>query len=99
MTSNNNEKNIGRKSLPTRSASLKKRPQRETSEKGSDVVRHNTDWVELPNIKRAQSLSNGKVKLFTTAWSAPDWMKNIQTNGLSSLKPEYYQLWADYYIK
>nr|CAD7200238.1 unnamed protein product [Timema douglasi] len=55
--------------------------------------------LKLPNIKRAQSLSNGKVKLFTTAWSAPDWMKNIQTNGLSSLKPEYYQLWADYYIK
>nr|CAD7572404.1 unnamed protein product [Timema californicum] len=55
--------------------------------------------LKIPNIKRAQSLSNGKVKLFTTAWSAPDWMKNIQANGLSSLKPEYYQLWADYYIK
>nr|CAD7423374.1 unnamed protein product [Timema monikensis] len=55
--------------------------------------------LKIPNIKRAQSLSNGKVKLFTTAWSAPDWMKNLQTNGLSSLKPEYYQLWADYYIK
>nr|CAD7260894.1 unnamed protein product [Timema shepardi] len=55
--------------------------------------------LKIPNIKRVQSLSSGKVKLFTTAWSAPDWMKNIQTNGLSSLKPKYYQLWADYYIK
>nr|CAD7410728.1 unnamed protein product [Timema poppensis] len=54
---------------------------------------------KIPSIKRAQSLSNVQLKLFTTAWSAPDWMKNIQADGMSSLKQEYYQLWADYYVK
>nr|CAD7260896.1 unnamed protein product [Timema shepardi] len=54
---------------------------------------------EIPYLKRAQSLSKRPLKLFTTAWSAPDWMKNIVTMGNSSLKPEYYQLWADYYVK
>nr|CAD7398128.1 unnamed protein product [Timema poppensis] len=55
--------------------------------------------IKIPYLKRAQSLSKRPLKLFTTAWSAPDWMKNIVTMGNSSLKPEYYQLWADYYVK
>nr|CAD7256840.1 unnamed protein product [Timema shepardi] len=42
-----NGKTIERKSLPTRSASLKKIPQRGTSETGVDVVRRNTGWIEV----------------------------------------------------
>ncbi|CAG2053563.1 unnamed protein product, partial [Timema podura] len=55
--------------------------------------------IKIPYLKLAQNLSNRQLKLFTTAWSAPDWMKNIVTMGNSTLKPEYYQLWADYYVK
>lgn len=34
---------------------------------------------KIPFIKRAQQLSNNKLKLFATPWSAPGWMK---TNGI-----------------
>ncbi|XP_063240971.1 lysosomal acid glucosylceramidase-like isoform X2 [Bacillus rossius redtenbacheri] len=55
---------------------------------------------KIPFVKRLQEISPRPVKLFTTAWSAPDWMKDIGTNiGYSSLKTQYYQLWAEYFIK
>ncbi|KAJ8869052.1 hypothetical protein PR048_030607 [Dryococelus australis] len=54
----------------------------------------------IPFIKKAQEVSPSKVKLFSAPWSAPDWMKNINTTtNASSLKKEYYQVFADYYIK
>lgn len=37
--------------------------------------------------------------MFASAWSSPTWMKeNREFKGALLLK-EYYQLWADYYIK
>ena len=54
----------------------------------------------IPFIKRAQAAAKGKLQLYASPWSPPDWMK---TNGEmlhgGKLKPEYDQTWADYYVK
>lgn len=44
-------------------------------------------------------LSNQQLKLFASAWSAPVWaVSNGKPHG-GYLLPEYYQLWAEYYVK
>ncbi|KAJ8875938.1 hypothetical protein PR048_023846 [Dryococelus australis] len=54
----------------------------------------------IPFIKKAQEVSPSEVKLFSSPWSAPAWMKNIDAaTNASSLKKEYYQVYADYYVK
>ncbi|XP_011706061.1 PREDICTED: glucosylceramidase-like [Wasmannia auropunctata] len=55
----------------------------------------------IPTLKRAQELSKGKIKLLSTPWSASVWMKvTTQTsNSTTKLRPEYRQLWADYFVK
>lgn len=54
----------------------------------------------IPMIHEAIKLSGGQLKLFASPWSPPAWMK---TNGMMNrggkLKPEYRQIWADYYIR
>lgn len=54
----------------------------------------------LPFIKRAIQAAGGSLKLYASPWSPPAWMK---TNGDmlygGSLKPEYRQTWADYFVK
>lgn len=57
--------------------------------------------LQIPYIRRAAQLVNVELKLLASAWSPPVWMKTIEnlTAPFSFLKPEYYQLWADYYIK
>ena len=40
------------------------------------------------------------LKLFASPWSAPAWMKsNKALTGQGYLLPEYYQAWANYFIK
>ena len=40
------------------------------------------------------------MKLFASPWSAPAWMKsNNHLNGQGYLLPEYYQAWANYFVK
>ncbi|XP_036139198.1 lysosomal acid glucosylceramidase isoform X2 [Monomorium pharaonis] len=58
------------------------------------------DYVyKIPIIKRAQELK-GEIKLITAAWSASLWMKdNTSWTYDSKLRPEYRQLWADYFVK
>ncbi|HXK09962.1 MAG TPA: glycoside hydrolase family 30 protein [Vicinamibacteria bacterium] len=54
----------------------------------------------LPFIKRAQTVSGGRLRLYASPWSPPAWMK---TNGEmlhgGKLKPEYRQTWADYFVR
>ncbi|KAJ8896609.1 hypothetical protein PR048_001953 [Dryococelus australis] len=51
-------------------------------------------------LHRIQQLTKSTVKLFSAPWSAPDWMKNINsTTQASRLKREYYTSWANYYVK
>ena len=54
----------------------------------------------IPFIKRAQEISKGKLKLYASPWSPPAWMKtnNDMLHG-GKLKPEYFQTWADYFVK
>nr|CAD7402328.1 unnamed protein product [Timema cristinae] len=49
---------------------------------------------KIPYIKKAQALSKRKLKLFSAPWGSPKWMKK---DGF--IKSDYYQLWADYFIR
>jgi glucosylceramidase len=54
----------------------------------------------IPFILAAQKKANNNINLFVSPWSPPAWMKtnnNMLQGG--KLKPEYYQTWADYYVR
>lgn len=54
----------------------------------------------IPMIKRAQTLINDDLVFYASPWSPPAFMKsnnNMLQGG--KLLPEYYQAWANYYIK
>lgn len=55
---------------------------------------------KIPLIKKAMAASGGKLKLFASPWSPPAWMKtnNDMLHG-GKLKTEFYQSWANYYVK
>jgi len=54
----------------------------------------------LPLIERAFEISVESVKLYISPWSPPSWMKtNGQMQDGGSLKPEFYELWANYFVK
>jgi len=55
---------------------------------------------KIPLIKKAMQASGNKLKLFASPWSPPAWMKsnNDMLHG-GKLKPEFYQSWANYYVK
>ena len=54
---------------------------------------------KIPMIKQAME-TNGNLSLYVSPWSPPAWMKdnNSMLQG-GKLKPEYYQSWANYYVK
>jgi glucosylceramidase len=54
----------------------------------------------IPLIKKAIATAGGTLPLYVSPWSPPAWMKdnnNMLRGG--KLKPEYYQSWANYYVK
>lgn len=55
---------------------------------------------KIPIIREAIKRAGGDLPLFVSPWSPPAWMKdnNDMLFG-GKLLPEYYQSWADYYIK
>ena len=55
---------------------------------------------KIPLIKKAMQASGGKLNLFVSPWSPPGWMKdnNDMLHG-GKLKPEFYDSWANYYVK
>ena len=54
----------------------------------------------IPMIKRAQEISHNGFKLFASPWSPPAWMKtNGEMNNGGSLKPEYRDAWARYFVR
>lgn len=57
--------------------------------------------LQIPYIQKAAELNNATLKLLASAWSPPAWAKTIEnlTAAGSFLKEEYYQLWADYYLR
>ena len=59
---------------------------------------------KIPFLKKASQISNGKLQLFSSPWSAPGWMKtNGDMKGHGALKGDvggqYYQAFALYYYK
>ncbi len=54
----------------------------------------------LPLMQMALKQAEGNLKIFASPWSPPAWMKtnnNMLYGG--KLKPEYFQTWADYFVK
>src|SRR6187431_2403080 len=58
------------------------------------------ETYRIPFIQQAFSHANGELKLFASPWSPPAWMKdNKHMLQGGKLLPEFYQTWANYYIK
>lgn len=58
-----------------------------------------TDMYMTPLLKAATKAS-GKLTIMVTPWSPPEWMKtNNDMNHGGKLKPEYFSLWAKYFVK
>jgi glucosylceramidase len=55
---------------------------------------------KIPLIKRVMATAGGKLNLFVSPWSPPGWMKdnNDMLHG-GKLKPEFYDSWANYFVK
>ena len=54
----------------------------------------------LPLIKDILKITNNKLTLLASTWSPPAYMKtNNKMKFGGKLKPEFRQLWADYYVK
>nr|CAD7198595.1 unnamed protein product [Timema douglasi] len=54
---------------------------------------------KIPYLKRAQELSSGKIKIFTAPWNVPDWIKVKNGTTLGPISEEFYQVWADYFVR
>jgi glucosylceramidase len=54
----------------------------------------------IPMIREAGIRAGQPIQLLSSPWSPPAWMKtNGQMNHGGKLKPEYRQVWADYFVR
>lgn len=62
-------------------------------------IQHDEKY-KIPMIKMAKNAIGKDFKLYFSPWSPPAWMKdnNDMLHG-GKLKKEYYQTWANYYVK
>ena len=62
-------------------------------------VNHDKQF-RIPLIKKALATAGGKLAIFASPWSPPAFMKdnNSMLHG-GKLKPEFYQSWANYYVR
>lgn len=62
-------------------------------------IKHDLQF-KVPFIKKALATAGSNFTLFISPWSPPSWMKdnNDMLHG-GKLKTEYYQSWANYYVK
>jgi glucosylceramidase len=62
-------------------------------------IEHDHQYI-IPMIKRAARIANDPLEILASPWSPPAWMKtNNDMNHGGKLLPQYYQTWADYYVK
>ncbi|MDB5208150.1 MAG: glycosyl hydrolase [Flavisolibacter sp.] len=55
---------------------------------------------KMPFIKKATQVAGGKLTMYVSPWSPPAWMKDNNNMLLGGkLKPEFYNSWANYYVK
>ncbi len=56
-------------------------------------------WV-IPMVKDAAGYAKSEIRLLASPWSPPGFMKDTgEMNHGGRLLPEYYQSWANYYVK
>lgn len=73
----------------------------------NDVKLNNFTQLDRRDLRRIEQIKDlkreaniGEIKLIGAAWSPPKWMKsNGEWTGFSSLRPEYYQTWAEYHLR
>ena len=62
-------------------------------------IEHDRELI-IPLIKDAMAVRGSGIDLLASPWSPPAWMKsNNMMNQGGYLLPEYYQAWANYYVK
>lgn len=62
-------------------------------------IEREKQWV-IPMIQRAEATAKHPIALLASPWSPPGWMKtNGEMNHGGKLRPEYYNLWAQYFLK
>lgn len=72
-----------------------------------DVKLNNFTQLDRRDLRRIEQIKELKrqanideIKFVGAAWSPPKWMKsNNKWTGYSSLRPEFYQTWAEYHLK
>ncbi|XP_075213714.1 putative glucosylceramidase 4 [Lycorma delicatula] len=58
------------------------------------------DYIyKIFQIRRSLNITKRKINLYGSAWSSPSWMKSNKNFFYGYLRPEFLQLYADYYIK
>jgi glucosylceramidase len=63
------------------------------------TIEHDMQY-RIPMIRAAMEASGGTLRLFSSPWSPPGWMKtNGEMKHGGKLLPEYRQTWADYFVK
>ncbi|MGW2891842.1 discoidin domain-containing protein [Streptomyces griseoruber] len=60
-------------------------------------VKHDLDYI-IPELKQALALNPG-IKVTSTPWSAPGWMKTSGSMIGGTLLDQYYSALADYFVK
>lgn len=89
---------IGASDLNERPFSYIELPDGETDEKLAHFTLDEDRKNLIPVLKMILAIYP-EIKILGSPWSAPKWMKtNNDTKG-GSLKPEYYKLYADYFVK
>ncbi len=53
----------------------------------------------IPMIKDAMAVSKDGFKIISSPWTAPPWMKDNNSYVGGKLLPEYYQTWANFFVK
>ncbi len=66
-----------------------------------DLLRFNTskDTLHLIPVLKEILAINPKIKLMASPWSPPVWMKTNNNSMGGSLKPEFYPVYAKYFVK
>ncbi|RKZ77069.1 MAG: hypothetical protein DRR19_28245 [Candidatus Parabeggiatoa sp. nov. 1] len=54
---------------------------------------------KIPLIKAINNKRSEPLKLFSSVWTAPPWMKDNKAWVGGKLKHEYYGIWANYFVK
>ena len=58
-----------------------------------------SDMVRLIPVLKAILLINPNIKIMAVPWSAPVWMKDNNSTIGGSLQPQYYNVYAQYFVK